>query len=256
MRKNLMSMGFSLMSNYEDVFNVDRTSEHIWSIPANLASDNFYVTEILPSDFKRGYNHLGKSYIRGGEDSFKPGWQAYCMRWEFYDTFEDKDIRKNTILCEFDAIDGSHKNRSTMRGAIPIKFTDTQFDNYGIQKAHPVIRFAEVLLSYAEAENELNGPTQNAVNAVKQTTDRAGIEIPASALANKDCFPQLPVGRTWSRAYCEGQRRQDLIRHGVYISRARERGTNAQDYRVLFPIPQTAITEAGGILEQNPGYTN
>ncbi|MCD7941793.1 MAG: hypothetical protein LUH50_18085 [Bacteroides intestinalis] len=76
-------MGFSLMSNYEDVFNVDRTSEHIWSIPANLASDNFYVTEILPSDFKRGYNHLGESYIRGSEDSFKPGWQAYCMRWNF-----------------------------------------------------------------------------------------------------------------------------------------------------------------------------
>lgn len=254
--EKLMSMGFSLISNYEDVFNVDRTSEHIWSIPANLASDNFYVTEILPSDFKRGYNHLGESYIRGSEDSFKPGWQAYCMRWEFYDTFEDKDIRKNTILCEFDAIDGSHKNRSTMRGAIPIKFTDTQFDNYGIQKAHPVIRFAEVLLSYAEAENELNGPTQNAVDAVKQTTDRAGIEIPASALANKDAFRNFLLEERGHELYCEGQRRQDLIRHGVYISRARERGTNAQDYRVLFPIPQTAITEAGGILEQNPGYTN
>ena len=56
--------------------------------------------------------------------------------------------------------------------------------------------------------------------------------------------------------FCEGQRRQDLIRHGVYISRAVERGKNAKDYHVLFPIPQTAITEAGGILEQNPGYTN
>ncbi|MCD7941794.1 MAG: RagB/SusD family nutrient uptake outer membrane protein [Bacteroides intestinalis] len=143
-----------------------------------------------------------------------------------------------------------------MRGTIPIKFTDTQFDNYGIQKAHPVIRFAEVLLPYAEAENELNGPTQNAVDAVKQTTDRAGIEIPASALANKDAFRNFLLEERGHELYCEGQRRQDLIRHGVYISRARERGTNAQDYRVLFPIPQTAITEAGGILEQNPGYTN
>lgn len=254
--EKLMGMGFSLISNYEDVFNVDRTSEHIWSIPANTAYDNFYVTEVLPSDFKRGYNHLGESYMRGNDASYKPGWQAYCMRWEFYDTFEDRDVRKKTILCEFDAADGTHKDRNTMKGAIPIKFTDTQFDNYGIQKAHPAIRYAEVLLSYAEAENELNGPTQGAINAVKQITDRAGVEIPASAVVSKDAFRNYLLEERGRELFCEGQRRQDLIRHGVYISRAVERGKNAKDYQVLFPIPQTAITEAGGIIEQNPGYTN
>ena len=33
-----------------------------------------------------------------------------------------------------------------------------------------------------------------------------------------------------------------------------KRGNNAQDYQVLFPIPQFAITESNGILKQNPGY--
>lgn len=37
---------------------------------------------------------------------------------------------------------------------------------------------------------------------------------------------------------------------------ARSRGHNAQDYHVLFPIPQKVITEGAGIIEQNPGYTN
>ena len=143
-----------------------------------------------------------------------------------------------------------------MVGAIPIKFTDTQFANYGIQKAQPVIRYAEVLLSYAEAENEINGPTTSAVDAVKLITDRAGVTIPASATSTKEAFRTYLLEERGRELFCEGQRRQDLIRHGVYISRARARGNNAQDYQVLFPIPQVAITEAGGILEQNLGYTN
>ena len=48
--------------------------------------------------------------------------------------------------------------------------------------------------------------------------------------------------------YDEGTRIQE------YPVLARERGNNAQDYQVLFPIPQFAITESNGILEQNPGY--
>ena len=252
----LMTMGFSILNNYEDVFNISRTSEHIWSIPANLASDNYYITEILPSDFKRGYNHKGDSYIRGNESSHFSGWQVFCMRWEFYDTFADNDIRKKTILCEYDTNDDVHKDRNSgMVGAIPLKYTDTQFANYGIQKEHPAIRYAEVLLSYAEAENELNGPTQGAINAVKQITDRAGVTIPASATADKDAFRTYLLAERGRELYCEGQRRQDLIRHGVYISLAKARGNNAKDYQVLFPIPQNVVTEAGGIIDQNEGYT-
>lgn len=253
----LMQMGFALINNYEDVFNTDGTSEHIWSIPANTASDNYYITEVLPSDFKRGYNHLGNSYIRGNESDYLSGWQVFCMRWDYYDTFADNDVRKKVILEEYDTKDGLRKTRNNgMIGAIPLKYTNTQFANFGIQKAHPAIRYAEVLLSYAEAENELNGPTPSAISAVKQVTDRAGIEIPASATTNKEAFRSYLLEERGHELFCEGQRRQDLIRHGLYISRSIERGNNAKDYQVLFPIPQNVITEAGGVITQNPGYTN
>lgn len=253
----LMQMGFSLVDNYEDVFNIERTAEHIWSIPANSASDNYYITEVLPSDFKRGYNHLGDSYIRGNESNYLSGWQVFCMRWDFYDTFADNDSRKKTILAEYDTKEGLRKDRNTgMVGAIPLKYTNTQFADFGIQKAHPAIRYAEVLLSYAEAENELNGPTSGAVGALKQVTDRAGIEIPASATISKETFRSYLLEERGRELFCEGQRRQDLIRHNVYISRSINRGNNAKEHQVLFPIPQNVITEAGGIIEQNPGYTN
>src|SRR5690606_26139274 len=89
----LMQMGFSLENQYEDVFNNLQSDEHIWAIPSSTASDNYYVTEVLPSDFKRGFTHLGRSYIRGNDANFYAGWQVFCMRWEFYDTFQDSDVR-------------------------------------------------------------------------------------------------------------------------------------------------------------------
>lgn len=255
--QSIMGMGFSIIPKYEDVFNLTITDEHIWSVPANTASDNYYVSEVLPSDFKRGYNHLGRSYIRGNDDSFFSGWQMYYMYWDYYDTFEDKDIRKQVILCDYDTPNGAHKDRNSgMPGAIPLKFTDTEFPNYGIQKAQPIIRYAEVLLSYAEAENELNGPTASAVAAVKQVTDRAGVEIPADATASKEAFRDYLLFERGHELFGEGERRQDLIRHGKFIESARSRGHNAQDYQVLFPIPQKVITEGAGVIEQNPGYTN
>ena len=143
-----------------------------------------------------------------------------------------------------------------MVGAIPVKFMDTQFAKWGTQTAQPILRYAEVLLSFAEAENELNGPTAEAVKALKQVTDRAGVKIPASATASKEAFRDYLLLERGHELFGEGVRRQDLIRHGVYIKLARERGNNAQDYQVLFPIPQFAITESNGILKQNPGYEN
>lgn len=253
--QTLMGMGYKLLPNYEDVFESAMNDEVIWSVPSNTASDNYYVSEILPNDFKKGYNHLGRSYMRGSEDKYFSGWQGYCMRWNFYDTFQEGDKRKNVILCEYDNTKGDRITRENgMVGALPIKFMNTQFANWGIQSAQPIMRYAEVLLSYAEAENELNGPSADAIKALKQVIDRAGVEISATATASKEAFRDYLLMERGHELFGEGMRRQDLIRHGEFIKRARERGNNAKDYQTLFPIPQFAITESNGILEQNPGY--
>lgn len=253
--EQIMGMGYSIIPEYRDVFNKAVTEESIWTIPSNTASDNYYITEVLPSDFKRGYNHLSEGYIRGNDSKYLSGWQVFCMRWEFYDTFDDGDVRKATILCSYDTNGGEHKDRANgMAGAIPLKFTDTQFADYGIQKGHPVIRYAEVLLSYAEAVNELSGPVPAALAAAGQVTDRARTVIPEWAKAGREQFREWLLAERGRELYCEGQRRQDLIRHGEFIKRAAARGAAAQEHHVLFPIPQSVVTEAGGIIEQNEGY--
>lgn len=53
---------------------------------------------------------------------------------------------------------------------------------HGTQRCFPLIRYAEVLLNYAEAANEVNGPTPDVYNAVELVRRRAGLnpyQLPA-----------------------------------------------------------------------------
>jgi len=119
----------------------------------------------------------------------------------------------------------------------------------------PIMRYAEVLVSRAEALNELQGPNQESIDLLNEVRARA--EAPLYQLSD---FPskealrdQILVERGWE-FFSEGLRRQDLIRHGLFISRAQERGvTLAQPHHVLYPIPQQEM-DANDALEQNPGY--
>lgn len=256
--KQLENMGFELCENYADCFDNDE-KEAIYSIAANTSGDyaNHFMVEVMPSDFKKGYNENGDDYIKGTADGYKSGWASYCMNWDFYHTFYDEnDVRKQCMLVTYEDLNGNIHSESTgMTGAIPVKFWNTENNVYDDSQNMPVIRLAEVYLSHAEAENEINGP-QAAMPYLKKVTDRAKETIPASVTANKEAMSEFILAERGRELFCEGQRRTDLIRFGKFISSAQARGKNAKSHQVLFPIPQSVITEAGGKIEQNSGYTN
>ena len=69
--------------------------------------------------------------------------------------------------------------------------TPEDFDNYVATYNQPIIRYADVLLIFAEAENMANGgPTQAAVDAINQVIDRANGNLP-----NPD-YPLLTTSMT------------------------------------------------------------
>ncbi|GAC1603308.1 MAG: hypothetical protein NVS3B8_14430 [Chitinophagaceae bacterium] len=115
-----------------------------------------------------------------------------------------------------------------------------------------VFRYAEVLLSLAEAINE-QGVTADAYQYVNQVRERAGVSD-FSGMSQSQLRAAL-LDERGRELYCEGVRRQDLIRNGTYISNAIARGkTNAKPFDVLFPIPNSVIVQGRGIIQQNPGY--
>jgi hypothetical protein len=127
----------------------------------------------------------------------------------------------------------------------------------------PIIRFADVLLLFAEAENQVNGgPTQTAVDAVNQIIDRAtgGIPNPADPLLStslsKDEFDAAVIQqRNWELCF-EYDRWFDLQRKRMLydvVDPDYKQNFSEDDY--LLPIPQKDL-RLNLNLTQNPGYTD
>lgn len=117
------------------------------------------------------------------------------------------------------------------------------------------IRYADVLLMYAEVLNEINnGPTTEAYNAINEVRNRAellDLSIGLSYQAFKDSVLQE---RQWEFVM-EGQRWYDLVRHGKLkenVENAKE-GITVNDWNILFPIPQKERYYNSN-LSQNTGY--
>lgn len=243
--KEIMTMGYSLLtgtSGYANVFKQKANAELIYAVPTNDASPNYWMQEVLPGDFKTG-----------GGITREPGWAGYFMPWSFYDKYEASDLRKSTIIDTYTKANGSTASRANgLRGAIPLKYTGISGNGPGYAIDVVVFRYAEVLLSLAEAINEQRGP-DDAYQYVNQVRARAG--VPPFAAMTKDQFRSALLDERGRELYAEGVRRQDLIRNGSYISNAIARGkTNAKDYMVLFPIPNAVVVQGRGVVQQNPNY--
>lgn len=125
-----------------------------------------------------------------------------------------------------------------------------------------LLRYADVLLMYAEALNEIQYDASEGslalkyLNAVRQ---RAGISnLTVKQLPTQEKFRKgILVERQREFPY-EGQRWFDLVRMGFAKSVMAENGVEIKDYQLLFPIPQQEIEKVGdkSILWQNPGYDN
>lgn len=242
--KDIMSMGFSLMNNYADVFNVSKNDEIIYAIPADLSSPNYYMQEVLPSDFAKTGN------VERG-----PGWYGEWMPWDFYDKYDSNDSRLSTVFGSYVNQSGKTMDKSAgMPGAIPLKYTAIQGDGPGYAIDWVVFRYAEVLLSLAEAINEQRGPG-DALQYVNQVRQRANVTPFSSSMSQAQLRTAL-LDERGRELYAEGVRRQDLIRAGKFISLAQSRGASAKSYQTLFPIPQDVIVQGNGIIKQNPGYSS
>jgi len=115
----------------------------------------------------------------------------------------------------------------------------------------PVLRFADVLLMYAEALVE-QAQVATAVPFVNQVRTRAGLPGLQPTLAQADARLAVENERRVELAF-EGQRWFDLIRTGRYLPVMTSKGFATKEFHKLYPIPQRE-TDLNSGLGQNPGY--
>lgn len=123
-----------------------------------------------------------------------------------------------------------------------------------------LLRYADVLLMYAEALNETaysNSQTSQAMNALTQVRQRAGLqEISIINLPNKDAFRKALLEERQRELPYEGHRWFDLVRMGYAKEVMAASGHTIHDYQLIYPIPKGEIEKVNdtSILWQNEGY--
>ena len=127
-------------------------------------------------------------------------------------------------------------------------------------QAQPIIRYADALLLFAEADNMVNGPTQEACDAVNQIINRAtgGVPNPADPL-----FTTAMSQAEFDAAVIQQRSLELCFEYDRWFDICRKRildqvcdpvflpNFSPEDY--LMPIPQNDL-RLNALLTQNPGY--
>lgn len=137
----------------------------------------------------------------------------------------------------------------------------------------PIMRYSDVLLMLAEAANEVDGPTDEAIAALNEVRARAGVKLCANnttdseriVLATKEEFREF-IKKERARELCfEATRRLDLVRWGELVknvqymssiatnAKARRPGNYISEKHNLLPIPSMELN-SNMLIKQNPGW--
>lgn len=91
----------------------------------------------------------------------------------------------------------------------------------------PILRYADVLLMYAEAINEYAGASDDqAKEAIREIRKRAGVKTNESLLGDYRSFRDLVRNERGRELAFEGLRKWDLIRWGTFVEKMHNAGTN------------------------------
>ena len=160
--------------------------------------------------------------------------------------YENGDLRKAASMAT-SFMNGA--NSINERHVVKYRQTGIVTDEADID--FPVLRYADVLLMYAEALVE-QGQVAAAIPFVNQVRARAGLTGVSSTITQVEARLRIENERRVELAF-EGQRWFDLVRTGRYVAVMNAKGYATKEFHRLFPIPQRE-TDLNSTLGQNPGY--
>jgi hypothetical protein len=231
---------------------------------------------------------LGESCYIGGYDVALPTEYAHKMKseggvWETGDSRKDVSIRYvftyggityTNVSWGADELDPHIKKWEDRRvdgRATPTQAADATSGRsfYWSGKNYLMIRFADILLCYAECLNELND-TPSAVQIINDKVRKRAWRgtLPAEMAWNTGISQEqfrTDVMDERMRELCfEGWRRMDLIRTGKFVELIKDRNPWAKqsgairDFHVRYPIPDIELKNNPDLSpdDQNSGYFN
>ena len=282
--------------------NIHSLNENFQQVFINYGQDIYDIKEsIWEVEFKGNgvglYARLG-GYI-GGNNGIRNGSEKNGIGYTYdymnvtqaaYDVYEDGDVRRDYSIAPFRydwAHDGDkvywedeqvfNRNCGKFRREYEIltpkhrSYTPTNF---------PLLRYSDVLLMFAEADNEVKtGPSAEAYEAVNKVVRRGygkdqntpDPSIDWSGMDYESFKAEIVNERSRELAF-ESLRKGDLVRWGIFLEKmkdcladankaqnfgdlkhAKAAFSNVSERDVLFPIPSYEIA-LNPNLTQNPGW--
>lgn len=238
---------YSLYPSYLGLFKENNKwcQENIFSV---LADSNTSGMELL--------NHFGPE----NHPVVQNRWQYYAVAWDFYNSFGDEDERKLSFYPEYMGEDGLLHKQAPSLGATPPagefymqdvatrKYADEDTQTYYDGHSVDILRYADVLLSRAEALNELNGPTPVSVGLVNEVKGRSHANLLSSGGLTKETLRDAILQERGWEFFYEGKRRADLLRMNkydvivnAYLNRIGQPTNVVMPKNKYFTYPQRAV---------------
>lgn len=245
------SGNYALLSNYANGFKVagENGSESLFEVQADLGANG------TPDN---SYEWGVEQGVRGSGE-WDLGWGWNTPTEDLVNSFETGDARKGATILFSGQDDGYGKTVPSYPTIPRLYWNKKVYPEPSMQAYtgsrqnkwinHVLLRYADVLLIAAEAANEIGG-AGNAASAttwVNQVRTRAGLA--SLTFTTQAAFRDKIKQERKVEFAMEGERFFDLVRWGDAASVLGASGyTPCHAY---YPLPQSAIDFAGGVLVQN-----
>ncbi len=195
--------------DYADLFTMDNENKYnIFEIQFASGSS---CGSILPDYIQPSYGETDSRYNANGGAFISAN--ACPVSDTLMNSYESADLRFAATIDTVYINDTETESHSNFYVKFRVEGVSIE-DHYDWPINFPIIRYADVLLMYAEVLNEINsGPTTDAIDCLNRIRSRAGLDtFVASDFSGKDAFlDTLKVERRHEFAG-EGLRWYDLVR--------------------------------------------
>ncbi len=246
---------YTLFPSYDDLHDpaLKNTGEHIFMVQyAAFVDPSNWQALIVPYNQNISAYSAQTGAIFAEEKfvaSYEPGDKRAEEKQFYYSTFTLRADRSDTI---------------NLGGNYLYKHFDVEanLNTASSDLNWPLLRYAEVLFIYAEASNEVSGPTPEAYEAINSIRRRA--ELPELSGLSQEAFREAIWREMFHELSYENKAWFDMVRirkgynlttgnFDDYVGYQFVNGPVLSERELLFPIPTDELRNNEALV-QNPGY--
>lgn len=237
---------YSLLENTPGSLNIDGY-KNVFSPVNHNSKEGIFEIQFLKGGYGEGSNYANNfAPENSGTNVVAVGGTGgnNIPEMDIYNAYEEGDLRRDfsMSLGYYD----NRKNNEWVESRYVCKFMDVPYQNNDASNNYPVIRYADVILMYAEALNQ-NGKTAEACKYLNmtrrrgfgyQTTETSPVDLQT---ADKAQFALMVEQERRVELAFENHRWFDLIRTGRAVEVMKSKGFSLNETNLICPIPQKQI---------------